>query len=122
MGEKTELKAELRIHFRAGKDSWFGFKLDEAVDFIFARAQPTPQDQGSLPDGWRPIETAPRDGTRVVAWPCELASGTAAVPAYWYRHAAVQGWITDLMDCGDFEFAPTRWMPVPTSSALSEGG
>lgn len=51
MGEKIELKAELRRHLGAGKDSWFGNKLDEAVDFILA--QPT-QQQGSLPDGWRP--------------------------------------------------------------------
>lgn len=52
MGEKTELKVELRRHLGAGKDSWFGAKLDEAVDFILA--QPT----SHLPDGWRPERTA----------------------------------------------------------------
>jgi hypothetical protein len=62
---------------------------------------------------WRAIETAPKDGTIILAWPCEFAAGLAAVPAFWYVHPSVQGWTTDLLDCADYEFEPTLWQPLP---------
>jgi len=63
---------------------------------------------------WQPIETAPKDGTRFMAWPCLLDGGhTVAAETYWYVHPSVQGWITDLIDCGEYDFEPTLWMPLP---------
>jgi hypothetical protein len=62
---------------------------------------------------WRPIATAPKDGTRFLAWPCELQDGPAVVKAYWYVHPSVQAWITDELDCTDYDFNPTVWVPLP---------
>jgi hypothetical protein len=59
----------------------------------------------------QPIGDAPRDGTRVHAWPCRLADGPRVVEAYWYSHPSVSGWVTDALDCGDYEFEPTHWVP-----------
>lgn len=69
---------------------------------------------------WRPIETAPKDGTKFLAWPCFLqANMAAAVETSWYRHPSVEGWTTDAIDCGDYEFEPTIWMPIP--GTMGEG-
>lgn len=69
------------------------------------------------PGGWRPIADAPKDGTVFLAWPCVLRDFTAAVETYWYVHPSVQGWITDAIDCNDYEFEPTHWMPLPSPPA-----
>ncbi len=59
----------------------------------------------------QPIADAPRDGTRFLAWPCQIGSEVRVVEAYWYSHPSVSGWITDAIDCGDYVFEPTHWMP-----------
>ncbi len=81
------------------------------------RALPTPAhpDQQSPLDGWQEIATAPKDGSVFLAWPGELEGCTAAVPASWYVHPSVSGWVTTAFDCNEFEFEPTHWMPLPPS-------
>lgn len=70
---------------------------------------------------WQDISTAPKDGTRFMAWPCDFYDRVTAVETYWYVHPSVRGWITDELDCNDYEFAPTLWMPLPPAlSALEE--
>lgn len=59
---------------------------------------------------WQHIDTAPKDGTRFLAWHVD---GTEAVKCYWYTHRSVSGWKTDEMDCNEYDFIPTRWMPLP---------
>lgn len=58
---------------------------------------------------WQPIETAPRDGTRVLVY---FARGGTMGLAY-YSESAVDGfnWFDDADDaaCGH----PTYWMPLP---------
>ena len=58
---------------------------------------------------WRPIESAPRDGTRVLLW--IAVSGTAP----WAETAEFDGdewWRNDGDEiCG--ENSPTHWQPVP---------
>jgi hypothetical protein len=58
---------------------------------------------------WQPIETAPKDGTRVLL--CE-ADQPSEVALGWYLEGAWR----DFGDtgCNGFEdYAPTHWMPVP---------
>lgn len=61
-------------------------------------------------DDWMPIETAPRDGTRVVLW-----GASESVLAYWYGDSL--GW--QLVHTGawaedaDVGIDPTHWRPLP---------
>lgn len=59
---------------------------------------------------WQPIETAPRDGTKIDLW----ASGQRWADCSWTGSC----WFTpDIYDCGAemerFGHHPTHWMPVP---------
>ncbi len=64
--------------------------------------------------GWRPIETAPKDGTRVLVWrPRESGDHIA--------HAGVDHWRDDNAGGGSGSWyrsrryqQPTHWMPLPT--------
>jgi hypothetical protein len=77
---------------------------------------------GSAPDGWQPIETAPKDGSTVLLW-CVRAwerDKPFPVTAYWHRPGGKPGpkehWA--LVECGgyaeDDELSgdPTHWMNV----------
>lgn len=64
---------------------------------------------------WQPIETAPKDGTRIHAW-----NGDYQTTIYWYRApkppyqpgwAQVQGLRDEFYDDGMWN--PTHWMPLP---------
>jgi hypothetical protein len=53
---------------------------------------------------WQPIETAPKDGTDVLAW-----DGDSVSLVWWSVGAKKWAW-------GDFYLdapAPTHWMPLP---------
>lgn len=64
---------------------------------------------------WQPIETAPKDGTRILAWQPEgqwksrrLLRGARAEIVYWHRPANPEHggfWVPS--------FRPTHWMPLP---------
>jgi hypothetical protein len=58
---------------------------------------------------WRPINTAPKDGTLILAW-----DGRAALLAYWGRSNAVNpfGWIGGHCHINHID-QPTHWMPLP---------
>jgi hypothetical protein len=61
--------------------------------------------------GWRPIETAPRDGTRVLLWPVNslirIGQYKQDTPRLkrpgWYFHGT----------SGSLRCDPTIWMPIP---------
>ena len=64
---------------------------------------------------WQPIETAPRDGTRILAWDGDC------IIVHWSDCSGVSaltpkmGWATRYDDdfmCYDEEY-PTHWMPLP---------
>lgn len=81
---------------------------------------------------WRPIETAPRDGTEILIW----RDGIAAAPvAKWEFCGDEVGflWVFDEaicigVDCGNLGWAddiedgamPTHWSPIP-AAAKDEG-
>lgn len=67
-------------------------------------------------DGWKPIETAPKDGTRIIlAWPGDRV---------WTGHFKLRTtdthltpWRRDKFGLGDttWGYEPTHWMPLPAS-------
>ena len=71
-----------------------------AVDLRKAKADGEPQ--------WQPIETAPKDGTRILVW----SSGTGVYPAIaaWCQ-GSYWGYERSHVNLGTIE----KWMPLPKS-------
>lgn len=77
------------------------------------------REKAELGSGWRPIETAPKDGTRILAWGDERMVVTLYGKV---SHVPIYGWL--LLDVPiDPEnvdrWEPTFWMPLP-APPLSE--
>ena len=64
-------------------------------------------------EGWRPISTAPRDGTEVLA----DTSGLGLVVVYWDDDESQWGTGLGYLERG----APTHWMPLPPPPTSAEG-
>lgn len=84
-------------------------------------ASPLPSSSGT---GWRPIETAPKDGTNVLG-----AHDRAAIVVYWQHEWTVDGapgWATGETDLGGYfyTFPVTHWRVLPPlpSAPVSDGG
>lgn len=58
---------------------------------------------------WRPIETAPKDGTKLLLW-----AGNAVVGQWYAKVVGTPVWSVSWN--GD-EFEPTHWMPLPEPPA-----
>lgn len=74
--------------------------------------------------GWRPIDSAPRDGTHIIAW-CRRGSGQTPqciAPVWWCRPADLGGtgdaaWV--YRTSVGLHFAnPTYWQPLPKPPAV----
>ena len=76
------------------------------------------------PSHWRPIETAPKDGTFVILHvPEGLESGQVTIGAYWksedraasgrFMKGHWDGWLGMDADILSSWCEPTHWMPVP---------
>lgn len=67
---------------------------------------------------WKPIESAPKDGTVVLGWPCTgRYNRDYPAPMVWER--GDEAWFFAAADYGEFynvnnSDAPTHWMPLPT--------
>lgn len=61
------------------------------------------------------IDTAPKDGTEIMAWPRWTTEGNIWVKARWHKHPQVEGWICDEIDCGDYQFEPVIWKSLNVS-------
>jgi len=90
------------------------------IDAVLAAA-PSPSSEAV---GWRPIETAPKDGTNVLG-----AHDRAAIVVYWQHEWTVDGapgWATGETDLGGyfFTFPVTHWRVLPPlpSAPVSHGG
>ena len=80
---------------------------DEAADRLEALA--------SRPGGWRGIESAPRDGTRFMAY--EEADEAKFYPCWWQVDFSYwEGW----QNVWDSEPNPTHWMPLPPAPQPDE--
>lgn len=71
------------------------------------------------PQGWQPIETAPKDGTRILM----AVRGFVPAVAYWQNDRGVFDYLDaecmpderawQAMLANSFEWEPTHWMPLP---------
>ena len=67
---------------------------------------------------WRPIETAPLDGT-----PALIVGNSGNVWwARWYHVGPRAGWRWESFGLGAVPFAPTHWFPVPPPPTPAAGG
>ena len=81
---------------------------DDPPKPLYLAAPPTAQ-----AEGWRPISTAPRDGTEVLA----DTSGLGRVVVYWDDEKSQWGTGFGYLDRGE----PTHWMPLPPLPTSAEG-
>jgi hypothetical protein len=74
-----------------------------------------------LPDGWQPIETAPRDGTTVLV--NDTTPGyTPWVAAMYIESKEWSGWAYDdeaTADSNPLGPNPTHWIPLPAPTAFA---
>ena len=60
---------------------------------------------------WMPIESAPRDGQKILGW--NKWDGVLVFERYRYgSNDRFEGWRA-VYDCEDFAGPPTHWMPLP---------
>lgn len=58
---------------------------------------------------WQPIETAPKDGSRVLLW---SKHWSASHTGQFYGN-----WWSSFYEIGPFHSPPTHWQPLPTPPA-----
>lgn len=64
--------------------------------------------------GWQPIETAPRDGTRVWLYRPECPEDQRQATGWWHQSwSGDEAWWMDPADSEQSE--PTHWQPLPTA-------
>jgi hypothetical protein len=81
--------------------------------------QPAAPEQIAEGEGWQPISTAPRDGTRIIV---TRTAPTGRNPAkiVWGAEGAPQGWRWRQQKVIRFE--PTHWRPLPAPPTNESAG
>jgi hypothetical protein len=71
---------------------------------------------------WQPIETAPRDGTRILVWPAWGATtqGSRAEIVLWTERPR-GGFRWEMWSGHKIPCDPTHWMPLPASPGDGDG-
>lgn len=86
------------------------------------------QQTKQIPDGWKPIETVPKDGTQVII---KCSGGRVATAFYDDKQFVGEGWHVVVPFLGGFgsgtdtfiyfqEDMPTHWMPLPPAPTNTE--
>ena len=60
-------------------------------------------------DEWKPIETAPKDGTEILMW----SQYDGIVVGHYSKSVWADGWIIYDARSDTIELHPTHWMPLP---------
>ena len=94
----------------------------KSFDQAFSECEPAQSLRTHAPDRWRPIEAAPKDGTNFDSQDRTNYGKRVFTKTHWYVHPSVQGWVTDEIDCGDYEFEPTHWRPSALRPQTAESG
>lgn len=103
--------------------------VGEAIRILKSHRAPTPsaqQDAQAVPQGWQPIETAPKDGTVIDLWHEEFGR---EADCYWGLphhccgemgslcdsdwHSLEPGWVGTFNEIMSPANAYTHWMPLP---------
>lgn len=108
-----------------------------SVKFVWPPAQPQQQQAapGAVPDGWQPIETAPKDGSMFLCWvsaerysspdgECSShAHDTSQMDFCWWRNGLDGNGYFDPA-CGQIGDSQdvTHWMPLPPAPKPQEPG
>jgi hypothetical protein len=59
---------------------------------------------------WQPIETAPKDGTHILAW----RNNNPPTVVHWFDDPEAPGFYTSVNEIApNYPFNPTHWMPLP---------
>lgn len=70
---------------------------------------------------WQPIETAPKDGTHILAYGESrysiVEAETQAIIFWWEKPCDLGHWTT-LYGLEGMVFRPTHWMPLPPNPAM----
>lgn len=133
-GEPVAWRHAMQLSGRSGKTAWFltnspdeaQLLREEGVDVQPLYASP------AEPSGWRPIESAPRDETRILAWSQELGAretywrfyGEGSQAREWFKRGEGPSGAWDWPEPHNnwsASWTPTHWMPLPLPPT-SEGG
>jgi hypothetical protein len=73
-------------------------------------------DAGAAGSQWQPIETAPKDGTKVLAYTNDGYKYPLICQCVWGDGA----WWPDVWESPDEPLSPTHWMPLLTPPAMKQ--
>ena len=99
----------LRLEYLLSARREISEAIREAVEAengsIFSQIAP------STCDKWHPIETAPKDGTKILAYPVLDYGELETIGTVWFGEKFVdEVWINAIDCCTEY---PTHWMPLP---------
>lgn len=76
--------------------------------------------------GWQPIETAPKDGTHILAYRSPLGIRVTNITnpptvVHWFGDSDEPGFYTSVNEREpDYPFHPTHWQPLPDPPTAAE--
>ncbi|MCW3675432.1 DUF551 domain-containing protein [Burkholderia cenocepacia] len=118
MGQVTEETCRFIIEY-ADRDKRFPLTVNEMRQLAYLANQQIQAARRTTPDreAWQPIETAPKDGKRVLVF--EPGSRGGVWVAHFLRYPGKPDqWVNP----GCHKINPTHWMPLPTAPTSDKGG
>lgn len=84
------------------------------LDADYTRASPVPEPVAAMgPVAWRPIETAPKDGSWFIGFRPSRYAQDAVDSWSWKAFGIEENVFVDARDSVWEDFQPTHWMPLP---------